>query len=249
MRRKQWCRQYTAGEEVPKGQCIACWVSIQRGALKRGVIIFDLFDTLMRVETRTNQYALLSAFIERKKEESERSEIKKEFKRVFLMGDTTTDIVDSLINKGFGLSEHTKKQLASINEGVRYTMRSLVEKEVDSVQPFDDLENCLELLSKEFDLLLLSNLATPFKAPFINAGYDKHFKACIFSCDAMKVKPDKDIFEMALSHCSGFGKEKVIMVGDKLLTDGVGAQSIGIHYFKSHGQPSFLKEFTQFMIP
>lgn len=235
--------------QVSKKQRFTYRLSIQRSALKRGVIIFDLFDTLMRVTTRTNQYAILSAFLQREKEQLEREEIKKEFRRVFLMSDTSTDLVDSLIKNGFGLAEHHKVQLSSISEGVKKTMRSLVEEEVVSVRPFDALDRSLESLAKSFDLLLLSNLATPFKAPFINAGYEKYFKACIFSCDAMKAKPDSGIFEMALSYCEDFGKEKVIMVGDKLHTDGEGARSVGIHYFKSHGRPSFIKEFTQIMMP
>jgi FMN phosphatase YigB (HAD superfamily) len=202
----------------------------------------------MHVTARTNQHILLRAFLTRQKKEEEDS-IKDEFRRVFLTQESDADIVGHLIKNGVNLPDACKMQLSSINDGVRATMRSLVEKEVASVKPFDDIDTLLQRLESDFDLILLSNLATPFKSPFLDAGYGRHFKACIFSCDVGETKPSKELFEMALSHCDGFEKGRVLMVGDKMHTDGAGAEAVGIHYFKSHGKPTFLKEFTQLMMP
>lgn len=217
--------------------------------MKKGALIFDLYGTLMQVTTRMHQYAILCRFLENGLEESEKPEVKKEFKRVFLTCGTSTDIVTSLLDAKPNFPSKVIDRLSTLNEGVKRTTQHLVEKEVQSVAPFDDLGKCLKLLSEHYDLILVSNLATPFKEPFLSRGYGESFKACIFSCDVGMVKPDVNIFKEALKHCDEYPNGKIMVIGDKMHTDGRGAEALNLHYFKSHGHQTFVREFTQFMLP
>lgn len=217
--------------------------------MKRGVLILDLFGTLMNVTLRTHQYTILRGYLSQGANEQEKDAIKQEIRRVFLTTNTSTDIATSLLEAKPQLTERVLERLLAFNEGVKRTMQMLVEKEVASVQPFEDADSVLSALASHFDLVLASNLAAPFKQPFLDLGYEKHFKACVFSCDVGSVKPENKMIQAVLGNCIGYDRSKVMIVGDKLHTDGTAAQSIGVHYFKSHGRPTFLKEFAQIIMP
>lgn len=219
--------------------------------MKNGLIIFDLFDTLMHVTMRTHQYSILRGYLSQGANEQEKDAIKKECKRVFLTTHTSADIATSLLEAKPQLTERVLERLSSLNDGVKRTMQMLVEKEVASVRPFDDADSVLGRLSERFDLVLASNLASPFKQPFLDLGYERYFKQCLFSCDMGAVKPSERMVDAILEGRGSeqYDRSRIMFVGDKPYTDGASAQMIGVHYFKSHGRPTFLKEFAQFIMP
>lgn len=94
---------------------------------------------------------------------------------------------------------------------------------------YDETTRVLEGLKGRYDLLLLTNGSpglqnikleiTPEIAPY--------FAHIVISGDFGKGKPDSGIFEYALAKF-GYAKEDVLMVGDNLMTDIIGAEGAGI---------------------
>lgn len=94
---------------------------------------------------------------------------------------------------------------------------------------FEDALPVLEKLSKEYSLLMLTNgspelqnvklTITPELAPL--------FEEIIISGDFGRGKPDVTIFDYALKQV-GKKKDEVLMVGDNLMTDILGANRAGI---------------------
>ena len=94
---------------------------------------------------------------------------------------------------------------------------------------YDETFQTLSELSGNYQLLLLTNGSpdlqntklsiTPELVPF--------FDQIVISGDVGRGKPDPVIFDHALS-CMGVQKEEVIMVGDNLMTDILGANRAGI---------------------
>lgn len=94
---------------------------------------------------------------------------------------------------------------------------------------YEETFEVLDRLKEDYNLLLLTNGSpglqnikleiTPEIAPY--------FDHVIISGDFGKGKPDPDIFRYALNK-AGLDKEEVLMVGDNLLTDILGASRTGI---------------------
>lgn len=215
-------------------------------------IFFDLFDTLVRVSERTGAYDyLLTKLCLANKEDLtklERATIKEEFRSLFLSSPTTSNIVEHLMDSTyFNSRPYFQAIVDGISADVKNSLKAQVEREVDSVVAFDGAKEVLERLSQRFKLVLVSNLASPFKEPFYGLGLADYFEATVFSCDVGACKPEPIIYERALAVCSIKDKSRIIMVGDKDRTDGIGAKMADLHYFRSTGRPAFLKELEQFI--
>jgi putative hydrolase of the HAD superfamily len=94
---------------------------------------------------------------------------------------------------------------------------------------YDETFEILDRLKGEFQLLLLTNGSPDLQKTklAITPKLTPYFDHIIISGDFGKGKPDPSIFEHALSRMS-LKKEEVIMVGDNLMTDVLGANRAGI---------------------
>jgi HAD superfamily hydrolase (TIGR01549 family) len=84
-----------------------------------------------------------------------------------------------------------------------------------------------ELKKRNIKLGLISNLATPYKKPFYDFKLDSYFDVKIFSCDVGFVKPDPKIFNLMIKSL-GFKPEEILMVGDSINSDYLGAKNIEV---------------------
>ncbi len=94
---------------------------------------------------------------------------------------------------------------------------------------YDETFETLEALKGKYKLLLLTNGSPDLQNTklTITPEISPYFDQIVISGDFGRGKPDPSIFEHALSLMS-FKKEEVIMVGDNLMTDILGANRAGI---------------------
>jgi len=214
-------------------------------------LFLDLYDTLMHVTERQQAYAELLDILCNYGglEPGEIRQTRTAYKLAFMMEKTSSDIVGSLMKLDyFNDRPYFMSILEDLSEHKREDLRVRVEKEVDSVRAFNNAEAVLERLSKKYELVLISNLASPFKKPFTESALPQYFSYAAFSCDEWSVKPDRHIYEVALKNCSIKDRSKIMMIGDKDHTDGRGAQEMGLHFLRSKGNPGFLNEIEQFLL-
>ncbi|MFH1064751.1 MAG: HAD family hydrolase [Candidatus Woesearchaeota archaeon] len=101
-------------------------------------------------------------------------------------------------------------------------------REVGSVELYPDTLSTLEMLkSRGVKLGMISNLASPYKEPFFRLGLDRYISDPVFSCDVGMIKPEKDIYRLALDRL-GVSAERALMVGDRLMNDVLGPASVGM---------------------
>lgn len=99
--------------------------------------------------------------------------------------------------------------------------------EVQSTRIFDDTLKTLERLKTKYRLFCLSNLATPYKAPYFEFGLDQHIEKPFFSCDLGDKKPNASFFNMVIEF-AGVGPQEAVMIGDNPVSDYSGALNAGI---------------------
>lgn len=93
---------------------------------------------------------------------------------------------------------------------------------------FPDTKTCLDELSKEFDLALLTNGLSELQRKKISAaGIGRYFREIIIAGEIGFGKPDTRIFQLTLSRLN-LQPEHVWMVGDNLKRDLQGAKSLGM---------------------
>jgi HAD superfamily hydrolase (TIGR01509 family) len=104
----------------------------------------------------------------------------------------------------------------------------LVEREVNSVETTQGARSLLAFLKRRgFALGLLSNLASPHKAPVERLGLAEHLAAMGFSCDAAVTKPEPR-FYLDLCARLGAAPEDTLMVGDSARNDVEAPRQLGM---------------------
>ncbi|MBT29586.1 MAG: hypothetical protein CMO01_07975 [Thalassobius sp.] len=106
-----------------------------------------------------------------------------------------------------------------------------LEREINSVEVYQEVYNVLEELSKNYRLFLISNLATPYKKPVFDKHLNSYFDEMIFSCDYGCLKPEQKIFK-EVEKLTGNAPEEILMVGDSYKSDIVGAKQMVWNYLK-----------------
>ena len=95
--------------------------------------------------------------------------------------------------------------------------------------PYSDAWDTLELLSKKgYRLGIIANQIAGASGRLRNWGLRKYFDVVVTSAEAGVAKPDKAIFELALS-LAGCKPEESIMVGDRLDNDIQPAKAMGMN--------------------
>lgn len=88
----------------------------------------------------------------------------------------------------------------------------------------------LRALGETRELRMISNIWAP-KAPWIEelsrAGVFRLFRRTVFSSDTRSMKPSRRLFEQALEGLS-WARETVLMIGDSLRCDILGAKRVGL---------------------
>jgi len=84
----------------------------------------------------------------------------------------------------------------------------------------------LELRKAGFKIAVYSNLARPYAAP-VMALLPVTLDACIWSFEVRAIKPEPIIYS-SVSDALNIAPSKILFVGDTLLADYIGPQSIGM---------------------
>lgn len=104
---------------------------------------------------------------------------------------------------------------------------------------YDDTYEVLEKLKGNYKLLLLTNGSPQLQnlKLALTPKLRPYFNEIVISGDFRKGKPDPAIFEFALNKI-GLEKDEVLMVGDNLMTDILGANRTGIKsvWLNRHGK-------------
>lgn len=104
-------------------------------------------------------------------------------------------------------------------------------RELDSVVLYQETTQVLEALSKEYRLILMSNLASPYKQPVFHHNLNPYFEHLIFSSDIGFRKPETEIFK-TVETLTGHQPHEILMIGDSLKSDIGGARKMGWHYLR-----------------
>ena len=107
-------------------------------------------------------------------------------------------------------------------------MEAELTRDVEAVELFDDAaESLASLRGMGLKLGLISNLASPYKAPFHRLGLGGFFDAALFSCDVGRRKPDPALY-LEMATALGLAPGLLIMVGDKRPNDFDGPKGVGM---------------------
>ena len=178
-------------------------------------VCFDLYDTLVAIEQRTLYKGVprLLGVRARQWVELVRSRLLVEPLDDFDAFVTT--VADSL---GVARGDSRRQQLAR-----------LVQTELDSVVLLPGILSLLHYLKRKgFRLALMSNLTGVHKRPVDRFELTELFDECLFSCDEGMVKPDPQFYEL-LSRRLDLDPAKILFVGDSILNDVRGPESVGMH--------------------
>ena len=170
-------------------------------------IIFDLFGTLVFLQKETDPY--LKAY----QQYFSAHLAYPAFKRQALTQDHTSL---SDFGKSYGIEEQS---LRAFDQEVM--------KENESIRMFSEVEEVLTPLSQQYDLYVLSNIATPYIPGYDRLGLGRWIQKPYFSSKIGWMKPDPEIFEFVVQHI-GLAKEEVMMVGDSYRADFQGASAYGL---------------------
>ena len=169
-------------------------------------IIFDLYDTLIKVHTKTNPYLYMISTCKGSMRYNTKTIINH-----LLMEDYTTPELIQYFDLDLDVDEFHK----------------MINKELNSCGAISGTYRVLTKLKEKYKLFLLSNVATPYKSPYYKLHLDIYFEKEFFSCDEKDKKPNASFYQKVLDY-SGLKKEELIMIGDNPISDYRGAREFGI---------------------
>ncbi len=139
------------------------------------------------------------------------------------------------------------ERLAPEVQDAEAVVRSLVEREVASVEAAPGARSLLAFLQRRgFALGLLSNLASPHKAPVEGLGLHEHFEATGFSCDAGVTNPEARFYLELLARL-GAAPGETLMIGDSEPNDVAAPRRLGMQALlvDPGGAPGALREVAE----
>jgi HAD superfamily hydrolase (TIGR01549 family) len=93
---------------------------------------------------------------------------------------------------------------------------------------FDDAEETLTVLSKQFDLGIIANQTKDIVRLLDDSNISRFFKVKVISSEVGMAKPDPRIFHLAIHLAEARSPKDCIMVGDRLDTDILPANLLGM---------------------
>lgn len=178
--------------------------------MKTEVIVFDLYNTLVKIEKNKHFFHFLYRI------SNQGFDLSTKAYKDLLLTKPLHEVID-LLPKDF--------------ESLLDTCKDKLEEELNSIFLFKNVKFVLEQLAQDYRVFLISNLASPYKKPFFDLGLDKYFENYIFSCDVGLVKPQKEIFQI-IENNSGQKGSQILMIGDSEKSDIAGAKSMNWNYLK-----------------
>lgn len=176
------------------------------------MLVFDLYNTLIKITAPTLPFKTLYAF-------SQQS-----------LSISPQDLRSTLLTQNY---EEVIQTWGAIPTAELALIETKVAQELASVKLFPETLNVLTQLSQQYPLYLISNLASPYKAPVYDLGLDRFFQQMIFSCDVGYQKPQKQIFSLI----TGSSQGNMLMIGDSAKADVQGAQKMGWkHWWLQRGK-------------
>lgn len=169
------------------------------------VIVFDLYNTLVQI--RDSKHFFLKLY--------------KLSKNGFGLkcSEYLTLIMTKEVSELFEILPNEFKDVYVLN-------KPLLDQELNSVEVYNDVHFVLKDLSKSYRLVLVSNLASPYKIPVYKLGLDAYFEYMLFSCKFGALKPDKVMFR-DVEKVMGVKASEILMVGDSFKADILGARNVG----------------------
>ena len=187
--------------------------------MNKKAIIFDLYDTLIRVHKKTNPYLYLLSTCRNK------------------TAYNSSYIINHIVTDDYSTEELI--QFFDLGLDVDY-FHSLLNTELDSTMALPTIHVALTKLSEKYRLFLLSNLATPYKEPFKQLNLNTYFEKAFFSCDEKDKKPNASFYQKVLDY-SGLEKKDLIMIGDNPISDVKAAHDFGIDSIQKRKDISLLQ--------
>ena len=172
--------------------------------MAKKAIIFDLYDTLLKVHRKTDPYLYLISTSRDKYD--------------------TKNVLNTVITENYTTPE--LKEYLGLSLDVDY-FHMLLNIEIESTQTLPGTYTALTRLSEKYRLFLLSNLAVPYKGPYYKLGLNRYFEKAFFSCDEGDRKPNASFYQKVLDY-SKLNKEDLLMIGDNPISDYKGAKDFGI---------------------
>ena len=174
------------------------------------VIVFDLYNTLVCIEKNTHFFLNLY-----QRSENGFGIDRKTYRRLLLT--RSLEQLKAIFPPDF-------KTLYNEN-------KHILERELNSVELYDDVIETISALEENHQLFILSNLAEPYKQPLLELGICNFFTKAYFSCDVGLIKPQPEIFKLIEEKTGKSGKD-ILMVGDSESSDMNGARSMGWDFLK-----------------
>jgi putative hydrolase of the HAD superfamily len=177
-------------------------------------VIFDLWSTLAYNDVDTSVISTITKMAEIKDDGAEsHRRIEESFmlRRYKSVKDGMEDFC-----RHFGKSERLAPELATVWS-----------EEKLNIKIFDDVLPALKSLGKKYKLGLISNTQSFALEFFRDRKFFGNFDYVCLSCDVGLLKPDPEIFRLALRKL-GVRPDEAVMVGDSLRSDVLGAEAVGI---------------------
>lgn len=178
-------------------------------------ILFDLYGTLVRADTRTLHRELPRLLGVDRREWLE-----------FVRGDLlVTPFADHAV-----FAKHICDVMAPSHAAeLEKQCVELVDRELQKVERHEGVLSLLSFLKRRgFKLGVLSNLSSTYKDPVASLELAEYFDAMIFSCDEGIAKPDPEIYRRACERLR-VAPENVLFVGDSLPNDVIAPKQLGMH--------------------
>ncbi|MHC4248753.1 MAG: HAD family hydrolase [Planctomycetota bacterium] len=107
-------------------------------------------------------------------------------------------------------------------------LEAQLDRDLGAAAVYPDTLPTLQALSDlNISVGVISNLATPYKRPFLSNSLGALMKTCVFSCDCGLRKPDARIYRLALERLR-VPAESAVMVGDSVKADVRGPAAVGL---------------------
>lgn len=179
--------------------------------MKKKAVIFDMFGTLVSIETKRNPYLMLM--------EAFKNETKSKEK-----------LYQDIIMNDLSLEQLIDIYDLSMSEKDILYFKDALKTEISSTIPVEDCYRALNYLkAKDYKLYLLSNLALPYTELYYENAFDYYFDKAFFSCNEKDKKPNPSFYYKVLNH-SKLNIDDFVMIGDSLKSDKGGAEKIGMDF-------------------
>ena len=174
------------------------------------VIMFDLWFTLAKIKDLQE----ITKDIQSKLGDKRFKILKQEFINWHKVESSNQDFLKRIDSK----IQIKKEELESIK---KYISPSNFEKYSETDEVLSKLKE------KGFKLVLITNSPPTSKSSFKKMHLEKYFDKIIFSCEVGYLKPQKEIYELAINSFP-FQKSEILMVGDSFEKDVQAANDAGI---------------------